>query len=863
MVVKKNKFKIISKLITFLLIFILFILSINADEFSFAVFGDMQSSSCSDNGYIVSQINSMDSSDADFFISTGDLIAGYSEASCFANDGSCTTVGRTGNVKYNLRNILDKIPPTGLDSSFFLAVGNHDDNWGSNWYPDPCDGGICDLIDPHLFVNHDFDHGDPCSLDESQSGHSSDWYYSFEYENSHFIVLRINYDYYDFFTANNKPQDYCKDSPRTEQLYDECWNLYQYDWLVNDLEIASNNPDIENIFLFMHAPVYTSSENHAPPPASADVADLCDEYGVKALFNGHNHAYERTVPIKGGQEDSGGTVYITVGPAGAKTDTINPNPLTAASYRDFTTYGDQEGMSGYMYITVSDDGTISGERRGIGDVVQDSFVIGESESSSESTVHVATNGNDNTGDGGINNPYETIQKGADELNTEKNHLIIHEGTYYLTEAINFYEKPGTVDKPYIITGIDAVIDGTNLGQGNRYQDTPLLIQFSENYIVEDLEIKNCGYHCLMVSWSNNVIMRNNHIHDSYTYAVSVGYSDDTEFYDNEVHSTKSSHCVYYANSLDNSHIHDNQIYDCYSACFQNNADPRLRWCSESYNYNWGDSICDGTTTNLLFENNILHDCHNGAAINLASVSDSIFRNNLVYNAESGGIAMWDDWEKGDPDTYPDYVINAYGCKNNLVTNNIVFKKEGNVRMSMSLKRGSTENTIINNMFVGGTKNFIKFDNSSFDQELVDYNIYYRTDSNDIGQIDYVDGDGDDISEEYFTLQEWQERFNIDLNSKRISIDELFVDHANDNYYHKELSEAIDGGINSNAPNEDLLGISRPFGNNIDIGCYEYTGEIPCTPMTKSEMNSEITKYLSGNINSITLINKIIEWKNEC
>jgi hypothetical protein len=96
------------------------------------------------------------------------------------------------------------------------------------------------------------------------------------------------------------------------------------------------------------------------------------------VFSGHNHCYERSVAVKADKPDSNGVVYLTVGPAGAKTDGIVGDWFTAASYQDWTTYNNQEEQSGYMLITVSDDGVVTAQRKGIANTVQDSFIVGKS-----------------------------------------------------------------------------------------------------------------------------------------------------------------------------------------------------------------------------------------------------------------------------------------------------------------------------------------------------------------------------------------------------------------------------------------------------------------------------------------------------
>jgi len=365
----------------------------SSGEFSFAVFGDMQADDCNDNGYIIRQTSAMALSGAAFYVSTGDLIAGYNQSSCFTSNGNCTVTGNTGSVKNNLAPLM-KNPLPGLLSSLYLVIGNHDDNWGSGWYPDKCGGGICDVIFP-LFVNHPdtfkvpgfyphiLKHGDICSLTKSTSGHSQDYYYSFTYKDCYFIMLRITQESYGMFACNNKPSQYATtvDYATDPALYldpsrnKNCYNVYQYDWMLSELAKAAK---YRHIFVFAHAPLLTSSENHPATQGADKLRSIFEQYGVRAYFNGHNHSYERTWPLKGLSKNPSGVVYITVGPAGAKADAITGAAFTAASYKNWTTYTNQEKMSGYMLMKVKDDGTVEGRRMGITNNVQDTFTLGRS-----------------------------------------------------------------------------------------------------------------------------------------------------------------------------------------------------------------------------------------------------------------------------------------------------------------------------------------------------------------------------------------------------------------------------------------------------------------------------------------------------
>lgn len=90
----------------------------------------------------------------------------------------------------------------------------------------------------------------------------------------------------------------------------------QLPWLEQDLAAVSKDPDIDWKIVIFHHPAYSSCNVHG----STDyiqrlVVPILDRYGVDLAFSGHDHDYERTKPLKGGQiQDSGnGTVYIVAG----------------------------------------------------------------------------------------------------------------------------------------------------------------------------------------------------------------------------------------------------------------------------------------------------------------------------------------------------------------------------------------------------------------------------------------------------------------------------------------------------------------------------------------------------------------------
>jgi predicted phosphodiesterase len=163
-----------------------------------------------------------------------------------------------------------------LDEKMKISIGNHDDISSS-------------LLNQYM----------------SHFGLSKQ-YYSFNYQNTHFVVLS------------------------TEQISSSS----QYDFAKSDLARASLNPNIDWIIVYMHKPLYTSPSVHAGESTMRDrYHPLFDRYGVDIVLYGNNHAYERSYPIKyddvgnpatpiitstskASYNDPEGQIFATVGTAG-------------------------------------------------------------------------------------------------------------------------------------------------------------------------------------------------------------------------------------------------------------------------------------------------------------------------------------------------------------------------------------------------------------------------------------------------------------------------------------------------------------------------------------------------------------------
>lgn len=301
--------------------------------FSFLVYGDSRAggSDCSGNQVHISLVAQMEAEpDVSFVVHVGDMVTGYGDTTCFADNGSCTGADDYGSLASIIAPLQSRPAVGGLPASFFPVIGNHEE--GSDWYPDPCGGVICDTFDMASLVRHPTPNADPCGQDYPDFA-----YYQFQLGSVAFFVLRANSDYFDFFECNYPPDgwascaDYCKNGPRGTQRTETCWNVHQWDWLSDGLTAADADPAVRWKVIFLHAPVYTSFDDHTAFTGSADLAELIDQHHVSLVMNGHNHCYERTVPIRAGAQDPTGTTYITTSGGGVEMYDATGDWFTAAS----------------------------------------------------------------------------------------------------------------------------------------------------------------------------------------------------------------------------------------------------------------------------------------------------------------------------------------------------------------------------------------------------------------------------------------------------------------------------------------------------------------------------------------------------
>jgi 3',5'-cyclic AMP phosphodiesterase CpdA len=101
-----------------------------------------------------------------------------------------------------------------------------------------------------------------------------------------------------------------------------------------------------------HHPVWSSLGERDNVKVRAAFAPVMEKHGVAMSLNGHDHAYARTAPMRGGEPAEDGTVYV-VTVSGSKMYPQDRRPIFSAGMTDTATY---------QLITVSKDSIVYSAR---------------------------------------------------------------------------------------------------------------------------------------------------------------------------------------------------------------------------------------------------------------------------------------------------------------------------------------------------------------------------------------------------------------------------------------------------------------------------------------------------------------------
>lgn len=89
----------------------------------------------------------------------------------------------------------------------------------------------------------------------------------------------------------------------------------QVPWLRNNLAKAQADPDIDFTVCMMHHAPWSSSTHGNSEAVQTAWGPLFEQFGVDLVFSGHDHDYERTIPLLGGKPAPAGqgVTYVVAG----------------------------------------------------------------------------------------------------------------------------------------------------------------------------------------------------------------------------------------------------------------------------------------------------------------------------------------------------------------------------------------------------------------------------------------------------------------------------------------------------------------------------------------------------------------------
>ncbi len=329
-----------------------------------------------------------------------------------------------------------------------------------------------------------------------------------------------------------------------------------------------------------------------------------------------------------------------------------------------------------------------------------------------------------------------------------------------------------------IKGSSVIIEGSG-GERDAFFIT------EANYIIlEGLTIQHATRAGLRISWSHHVSVRRCLFADNGRWGIFTDFSDYTLIEDCESYGARLEHGIYISNSSDYPIIRRNRLHHNYACGLHMNGDISMG----------GDGIISHglVECNMIYANGVA----GGSAINMDGVTDTIVRNNLLYDNHASGISVFQ-------------IDGGSGSQNNrLLNNTIIMPADG--RWAINIPETSdTGNKVFNNILFSyhpwrGGILIAEPHLAGFES---DYNIVVSRFS--------VDG-GDSV----IGLDAWR-ALGYDRHSIIATPEQLFVNPAARDYHLKPGSPAIDAGIALPDVTSDLDGRPRPWGPAFDIGAYEW------------------------------------------
>ena len=374
-------------------------------------------------------------------------------------------------------------------------------------------------------------------------------------------------------------------------------------------------------------------------------------------------------------------------------------------------------------------------------------------------------------------PWETLQYAADQVQ-HGDTVIIMAGSYAGFRA----KSSGDPGNPITFKATDGAAVIINRVGPDVWHDSIINIENQDHWVLEGLEVtgapQNAG---IDIRLADHVTVRHCYLHHNQKWGIFTGFVEYFTAEYNECSYSSEEHGIYHSNSGDHAVIRYNHCHHNNACGIQINADPSMG----------GDGISSYCTVSHNILNN--NGAAGGAAINLASVRNSLIANNLVFDNQAGGIAAWDDGQGHE-----------WGSKDNRFYYNTVHMPATG-RWALNLGNGSTGSQIVDNILIhdGSYRGGLEIDESSLADTHSDYNLIARI----------------SVDENVMTLDDWENDYGQDAHSFIADAGDTFVAPGID-YHLKAISVAVDQGDPLMDVTTDIDDRPRLLDPGVDMGAYE-------------------------------------------
>ncbi len=406
--------------------------------------------------------------------------------------------------------------------------------------------------------------------------------------------------------------------------------------------------------------------------------------------------------------------------------------------------------------------------------------------------------------GAEDDPWETIQKGAD-VAVAGDTVYVKAGVYY--EWVDV-KNTGTVGAPIVFAaypGDEPVIDGT----GVNVPDWHALFYADEksHIVIDGFEIRSVDsatVYLIRINSGEDVTVRNCVVHGNnlgdVCYSPTSGACSSGLFFgecngglieNNEVYDT-GRNAIHLSDSnnitIRRNYVHDNPHHNAVNN-FPKTTEPQTVHRGNNIEYN----ILTGST----------------GGVYLRYEAENVIHDNLIFGNLHSGIMLAPASASG----VENYVYRA----DTKIYNNTIIGNGGNGIQSSN----GTHFTIKNNIIAdNGGAYSIYINSSAGSGHAIDNNLYHPS-------VRFGHAGSD-----YTSLGSWQSSTGFGASS--LVAEPGFADAAGADFSLTAGSEAIDRGLDLSGEGvtQDIDGVPRPQGDGFDIGAYEYVdpgGEDGGTP----------------------------------